>query len=113
MIVSFKIAAGAAVGIARQKIKIISFAYVQTHKLRVDAAATVRGKHDSNGQGRRMVLIYKTIMDVGSALKSEMCKGKSDKSAKQRWLICTPHQLDEHHATATTQTKLAEDETME
>jgi len=89
VIVSFKTAAGAALAISRQNMKLIYFADVLTRRLRVDTYATAGGKQDNNAQGRRMVLIYKTNMHPGSILDPEQCTSKVDRNARKRWLTTT------------------------
>ncbi len=73
VIMSFKTAAGAAMAISRQNIKLICFADVTTRRLQVDAFATTGGKQDGSAHGRRMVLIYKTNMHPGLISNPEQC----------------------------------------
>ena len=98
-ILSFKTAAGVALVISRQNLKLICFADVTIGRLRVDTDATAVGKQDNNAHGRRMVLIYKTKMHPGSILNPEQCTTKMDRSNRKRWLTATLQQMDQHQAT--------------
>ncbi len=57
IILAYKKAAEATIGVARQNLKIVRFANTQTGRLLVDKKATTGGNKDGNMQGRRMVLI--------------------------------------------------------
>ena len=83
-ILSFKTAAGVALVISRQNLKLICFADVTIGKLRIDADAIVWGKQDGNAYGKRMVLIYKTNMHMGSIMNPEQCPTKVKRNAKKR-----------------------------
>jgi hypothetical protein len=60
IVISFKTTAGAVATIHKQTYKIVYFGDAAGGRLRVDAIATTRGKHDPNKQGRRSILIYKS-----------------------------------------------------
>lgn len=113
VILSFKTAAGAALAISRQNIKLICFADVTTGRLRVDADATAGGKQDSSAQGRRMILIYKSNMHPGSTLNPEQCTSKADRATRRRWLGTTLKQPDQHQATASPPPEQHYDEEMQ
>jgi hypothetical protein len=94
IILSYKTAAGAVAAIQRQTIKIVCFTYTDTRRLRVDIPATLGGKQDGSKQDRRMILIYKTSMYVNSSLNPAQCTQRTDRNARQKWLITTLQQLE-------------------
>jgi hypothetical protein len=100
IILSYKIVACAVATIHRQNLKIVRFVDNNTGRLGVDKHATSGGKQDPSMQGKRMVLIYNTIMHSGSSLNPTQCTQRSDRNARQRWLITTLQQLEQYKPTA-------------
>ena len=89
IILSYKTAAGAVAAIQRQKIKIVCFTDTNTCRLRVDTPTTLDGKQDPIKQGKRMILIYKTSMHTSASLNPTQCTQRTDRNARQKWLITT------------------------
>jgi len=89
IILSYKTAAGAVAAIQRHNFKIVCFTDTNTCRLMVDTPATLGGKQDPSKQGRRMILIYKTIMHTSASLNPTQCTQRTDRNARQKWLIPT------------------------
>ena len=94
IILSYKTATGAVDAIQRQTVKIVCFTDNDTGRLNVDIPATLGGKQDGSKQGRRMILIYKTSMHANSSLNPTQCTQRTDRNARQKWIINTVQQLE-------------------
>ena len=83
-----------------QNFKIVFFTNTHTCRLKVDKQATSGGKQDPSIHGKRMVLIYRTNMHSGSSLNPTQRMQRSDRNARQRWLITTLQQLEQYQPTS-------------
>jgi len=99
IILSYKTAARAVAAIQRQNLKIVCFTDSHTGMLRVDNPATMGGKQDPSMQGKRMVLIYMTIMHSSSSLSPSQCTQRTDRNARQKWLITILQQMEQYQPT--------------
>ena len=87
VVVSFKTGAEAILARKRQAYMIVCFRDTDSGRLRMDTAATFRGKQDMHKQGRRVILIYKAHMYTEASLDPERCTHKSDENAMRAWLV--------------------------
>jgi hypothetical protein len=85
-VVSFKTAAGAITELHKQTLRCVCYSDTTSGRLKIDRAATARGKHNPSLQRRRVMLIYKTHMHPEASLDPEHCKPKSDARAMSIWL---------------------------
>ena len=85
MVISFKTAAGAVATIHKHTYKIVCYGDTAGRRLRVDVAATARGKHDPSKQGRRSIIIYKSYMYSEASLDPGKCTYKLDQKARNQW----------------------------
>ncbi len=99
IILSFKTAAGAVAAIQRQTLKIVCFTDTNPCRLMVDILATLGGKQDGSKQGKRMILIYKSNMHSTSSMNPTQCTQRTDRNARQKWLITTLRQLEQYQPT--------------
>jgi len=100
IILSYKTAVGAVTAIQRQTLKLVCFTYTSTCRLGVDIPAIMGGKKDGSKQGRRMILIYKSNMHFRSSLTPANCTQRTDRITRQKWLITTMRQMEQHAPTA-------------
>ena len=90
--ISFKTAAGDDGAIHKQIYNIVCFGDA-SGRLRVDVAATARGKQDPSKQGRRSILIYKFYMYSEASPDPEKCIFKMDQKAYKQWVSAHARQI--------------------
>ena len=76
VVVSFKTTAGAVTSIQRQTLRFVCYNDTISGRLKIEMAATTRGKHNPSLQRRRV--IYMIHMNPEASLDPEHCTPKSD-----------------------------------
>jgi hypothetical protein len=69
-----------------QPLSFICFSDIVSGRLRIDMAATARGKQNPALQGRRVLLIYKTHMHPEASLNPETCTPETNAIARNSWI---------------------------
>ncbi len=81
-VLSFKYGARSIMAIQRQTFHIVCFSDMISGRLRVDPEAAAGGSQDPRKQGRKIILIFKSLVYTEASLDPERCTPKADNIAR-------------------------------
>ncbi len=96
IVISFKSATRSIAVTHRQTLKFVCFADTDSGRLVTNTTAIVGGKQNLALKGRRVILIYKTLLHQESSLEPEPCTTRTNAMSRLNWILAHIKQIDKY-----------------